>query len=853
MRKLFKISLFGVAAIIFTVGVVTGIYFWTSLPGRQFNQWVGYYLSARTGYHIKIDKINRDLWNKIAVDNIVITFESENQNIPIAQIRHFETNYSFRGLLERRIELSNLKLSGLIIQAPFDANNHLAIPTKSGKISEKDKPPTFPTIAINDYRIDSVEVNLNFPDNPRSLNIPILTGSLKTGSSELMAVIDSMRASYSAKSFNIDSCSAAIKYTDGELTIEKLGIRTDSSRLAIKGVIRNPKSPEFELNYEFNPIDFDEIAAFTGIKLIGNANIKGDISGTVMEFGGNASGEMNLFDRLIKDFRTKYRYKNKRVDFNNFTGLVFEAPLDGDGYLDFNPNPARYSYKGTVTELNLKNIGLTLYSMFTGDIELNGQGLSEKNMRMQIDMHLYKADIDIYHFHEAVGKIEFDMNKLTFAPDFRARYKDTWLTYSGYLEYVGQIAIEGDVDLANLANFQNQFFITDLDGRGKAHLIVSGPTLDFSVIGEFTSDSCRFYGLTSKDCKVDVDLTTFISHQTGTVSGIIKIGDLYTIPVDTSYFTVSVAGDKYFLDRVFCRNKNNIMEFSGLVDNTVLPPLFVVDTMRTILWNDTVYSAHPMKMDVDSTLVRFRDFVLAYKTGRAEMAGTITYENDMDLDLKANGFEISPIVKYFNFDRKLSGVLSGQMKVTGNFDLPVIGCDFSIDNFAVDTVIQGDFKLKSSYANRVLEVPLAEIKGDGLLFQLSGEFPMELSFTYTGNRFPELPFKARFSASGTDLPIVPVFVRSIDYVHGNYTASIDLGGTYTRPVASGTFSMTDGSVKALELIDPIYGIEIAGRMQNDLIYVDKISGFIKQTKSGWEADSMNIRCREKPREWYREK
>jgi autotransporter translocation and assembly factor TamB len=815
----------------FTIGVVTGIYFWTSLPEQQFNQWIGYYLSAKTGYRITIEKINRDLWNKIELDNIAITFESENQNIPIAKIKHAETHYSIKGLLAREINLNNFEISGVSLNVLFDENKHLAIPRKTAKTSTDEKPSGIPSISINDYKIDSVEINLNFPDISHTINIPVLKGSVEADNSKFSAIIDSLQIEYPEKNMKIDSCSAEISYADGELQIAKLGIKSDFSRITLSGNIHNLKSPEFNLDYNFAPLKFEEITKLTGVKLSGDATMKGRISGNISEFEGNTAGDMVLFDYNIRDFSTKYHFKNKRIEFSNFTGLVFEAPLAGGGYLDFNSNPAQYGYRGTVTELNLQNIGLTLYSMFTGDVTLTGRGLSEKNMKMQIDMHLYKADIDIYHFHEAIGKIEFDLHKLTFFPEFKARYKDTWLTYEGYLEYTGQIAIEADIELANLANFQNQFFITDLDGRGSAHVVVSGPTLDFSVVGDFSSDSCRFYGMTSRDCKIDLNLGTFITHQTGTVKGIIRAGELYTIPVDTSYFTISVAGDKYFLDRVYCRNANNILEFSGLVDNTLLPPSFTVDTMRTILWDDTVYSAHPMDMDIDSTLVRFKDFVLAYKTGRVEMVGAITYENEMDLDIKANGFEISPIVKYFNFNRKLMGVLSGRMAVTGNFDLPVIGCDFTIDDFAIDSVVQGDFQVKALYSDRLLEVPSAEIIGEGLEFQMSGKFPMELSFTFTGDRFPESPFTAHVSASGTDLPIVPVFVPSVDYVRGNYSASIDFSGTFSRPLASGTFSIADGTVKALELVDPISGINISGRMENDLIHIDQITAFITQSKA----------------------
>jgi autotransporter translocation and assembly factor TamB len=831
VRKFFKISLFGFSAVIFTLGVVVAIYFWTSLPEKQINQWVGYYLSANTGYRIKIGKINRDLWRRIEVDSLSVTFESDKQVIQIADLAHIETEYSLEGLISRRINLSDLRLSGLNLNIPVDSSGRLAIPRKEGQRNE----PTavdLPEISIESFRIDNAILNLDNPKNPKLINIPGLNGSLKANKDGISLIIDSLQVTYPEKNFRIDSCAATLDYNRGNLKITRLDVKTARSKLSIVGAINKINSPELHLSYKFAPLDFIDLVTLTGVKLDGKADIEGSLEGNIREFRGEASGNVTLFNRPIRDFKTKYHFRDLQIDLSNFSGLVFESPAVGDGYLDFKQNPPRYGYRGTVSELNLQKIGVDLYSLFTGEVNLTGQGLSENNMKMAIDMHLYKADIDIYHFHEAIGKIEFDLKKLTFAPDFKARYKDTWVTFGGDLEYTGQIGLEGDADLANLANFQNQFFIADLDGRGRARFAVSGPTLDFTVAGSFQSDSCRFYGITSRDLNFDLNLHSFISHQTGVVSGILKLGDLYSIPVDTAYFTVSVAGDKYFLDRIFWRNKNNIMEFKGLVDNTVLPPAFIVDTMTTILWNDTVYSARPMLMDVDTNQVEFKDFVLAYKAGRADMLGTITYENEMNLRLNANGFEISPIIKYFNFTRKLSGVLSGRMAVTGNFDSPIFAADYSIDSFAIDKVVQGNFQMEAAYQNRWLDVPSAEIAGDGLLFELSGKFPMELSFTYIGNRFPDQPFTTHITASGTDLPIVPVFVPSVDYVHGNYSAAISLSGTYTRPLATGTFSFADGSVKAIELVDPISGINIAGRMENDLIYVDKITALITQSQKG---------------------
>ncbi len=826
MKKVAKIPLAGLSFVLFLLALILFLYFFTSVPEQRLNDWFSYYIKNKTGVKFTVEKVNRDIWHRIRLEGVRLYIEgTDKEDILIGHIDLLEVEYSIADIIFRKFSFSNVNASGLKLTAPIDEKGRLISPLKVN--DEPGDRVKIPKLNIDEYHFNDIEIEMLVGGKEISVLIDYLTGAFRSSDESLSLKIDSLKANCPQRDFDIESCSAGFVFIGNNLFIKSLNLETSRSIIEISGNYGTLTKPDFDIVYDFSPVDLEDIKALTGSDLDGVFYLHGKHYGNFKKFEGNASGDVVLFRKRLKDLSFGYRFSSDKLYFDDAKGVVFDSPIAGNGYIDFGSKPESYRFKGTIDNLNLQNIDIDIYTALTGKIDLKGEGLSEKDMKMGIAMELSKLDIDIYHFHQAKGEIDFDMEKLNFHHGFTARYRNTEVSLEGYLEYAGQIHLNGVTDFNDLADFKEQFFITDLDGTGKANFLIGGAVDDFSVTGNFYSDSCRFYGITADTFFLSVALKSFISHKVGTVEGFWKNGYLYSVPVDSGYFSVLVSGEKYFLDNVYWENNNNQMSFSGLFDNGNIIPTLIIDTLTAKLWDDTVFSSHPLKIDVYKDEVEFKDFQLAFISGIISLSGTLNFQNQMDIDIVVKNLEVEPLANYFISDKKISGIFSGEIGINGSFDLPVFSADLTISDLCIGDINQGTFICRALYEDSELKLQPAKLQCDDALYAIEGTIPVNLSFTNEGDRFPEEPISVVLAGSGYSVTLLPVFVPSLEYLYGDFDIDIVITGTYDNPSINGILTLKNGTLKILELVDPITNIAVNSRMQDNIIYVDSISGIVK--------------------------
>ncbi|MCP4581401.1 MAG: hypothetical protein GY839_07260 [candidate division Zixibacteria bacterium] len=824
MKKRIKIPLAGFSFVLFLIVLALYLYFFTTVPEQLFNDWVGHYLSNKLGYRVTVSKVSRDIWKKAKFEDINVYYSSDGELKQAGHINSIEAHYSVGDILFQDYRLSSLEISGVNLSLKsnqeldrlFSSQDEQATP---GGISR-------PGINIDQFRFDDILLRANVGNEDIDIMVDQLTGSFGSGTNTVEIRVDSLNGSCPQKEFDLEFFAGEFNLVNENWQVEWLNLKTGLSDIHLFGRIGNLQELDFQVSISFTPLNLRDIDSFIGIGLEGGFDARGHINGRPDNFSGELNGTGTLFKKNLDDFALDYRFESTTLFVDNYDGYVFKAPTIGSGFIDFGAKPAVYEFQGEIQDLNLQNIGPNLYSSFSGEIDVNGEGLSEKTFNMGIDMKLTKADIDIYHLHKGIGEIDFDLKGISFMPGFKANYKNTWITFDGYLEYDGQIDLMGSTEFADLADFKNQIFINDLDGVGQADFRVTGPTLDFTIKGDFFSDSCRFYGLDADTCSFDLSLKSFVSHRVGTVEGYWKGGDIYSIPVDSGYFSTLISGEKNFLEKIYCENKNNQLSFSGSFDNGTIPPALIIDTATVVLWNDTVYNDTPLLLDAFDKEVEFKDFKLYSRSSKLDVQGTVTYDGQMALDINADSLEIRPIVSYYLTDRTISGILSGDVEVGGDFDLPEFDANFSIDNLAIDTTGVGDFNLRAEYSDSEVQVNVAELENEDALYTVTGSIPVNLSFTTEDERFPQEPISATVIASGKSMILIPIFVHSVEDFAGDFNVNLDFSGTYDNPSVNGDFELSDGTLKVLELVDPLTKITVDGRMVNDLVYIDTVFGYM---------------------------
>jgi hypothetical protein len=809
MRLAFKIPSYILGVILVIILAAFYVYYFTTLPESELNNWIGSLISAEEDLTISVGRINRDIWDHLMFEQVFLQ-PAEASPAPAVYISKMELDYDFLPLIKSKSEYRSLVIDSVAVE--FPAVSEYRADTTAGEWEFR-----LPLNAsIGRVFINLIDINLS---NGEKIRLDGLAFSASAKNEVLNIVLSTVSGHWRARDIDIYSLAGNFSYSSNGIAVNNMHIVTNRSAISLTGQTGRNITDNIKLNFDCNPIDLTDIRNLTGVKLSGILKANGTIRGSLRSFGGEVLVNGLFFDRDIEDLRLEYGYSDRAIDFNSINGYVFNALFRGRGRLDFSTRPERFSYSGRVDNLDLIDIGPDLQTDFTGNVEMTGSGLAESSFSMGIDCDLNSVRIEDYYFDDVSGPFRFNLSDLEFLDGFNARYKNTYLSFAGLLEYIGEINIRGKADFRDLTDFTGQIFLKKLGGRGNADYHVTGPTRDFNIEASFYSDSCWTYGLEPSQLFVEADLKSFISHRVGTVDGSWRGGELYSVPIDSGSFRTSVSGDRVFVDSVRVDARDGELSFAGNFDGTVIPPVFTVDTLVGEVYGNGLHSVEPLVFSLYDKETEFSRFKLLYGSGSAELGGIVTTDLEMDLELYADGFQIHPILEQIYADRDIDGILSGTIGIGGDFANPTMNASVVIDSLVVDNTYIGNFDANADYSLGYLKIQEGQLRTTQGSYDFSGKLPMNLTFEEVENRFPNDPIDLRLTANGNRIVLSEVFIPTIESFVTEFNLDMSFTGSYEKPLITGDGELKAGELKALELEIPLTDVAAKIRMENETIFI----------------------------------
>ncbi len=813
MKKILTLPLYFLLLAVVIVGAIVYIYYFTTLPETEANSWLRSFSEKSLGVNISFQKINRDIWNGLKLEGVEV-FPRGGAGMPLIYISQLEAGYDIMNLARGNYRFSYIKIDSIYAHPLPDG---FKFPSSSQGVTTK---PSKLSLAIDQIALTKAVIVLK---NGNTLNFDSLRSSLSIKDGKPDLKIDHLAGDWPARDISLNSLSGRLSAEKDGYRIDSLEISAGQTRVSLSGAVGKEFTKNLNLSFATRSFDFDDITKLTGTRLFGVLVGNGTIRGSIADLWGEANLNGTFLGKPFENFKCSYAFSNKILQLNSVTGKIVEAPFNGSAKFNFGVRPEEYSLSGKVEHLDLRNIGPKLKTDFSGTVHLSGVGFKEENMAMSLEADLDSVRIENYYFDQVSGPVTFDLKKINFLPGFTARYKNTTVSGTGYLEYMGDLDITGDVDFQDLTNFTGQIFLKELGGRGTAQFHVTGPTLDFNVHASFQSDSVWTYGLYPKHLNVNTELKTFITHPVGEVNADWNGGTLYSLDTDSGYFHAAVSGVQVFIDTVSAKGPLGYLAMKGQYNGTTVPPVFRADTAYGSAAGNTFFTREPIMLNVRPTTTEFERFVVGIGGGTIQATGDVSNDLNLNLDVVATGFEIKPIVNQFYKDKIISGIWWGQAKLRGNFTDPQMDFNLEIDSLAVNDTVLGDLHAQFIYRDKYLSTDsthLASKYGD---YNFSGKIPIDLSFSEVKNRFPDSLIDLRMTATGNRLLLSEVFIPSVERFQTDFTVGMRLGGTYSKPTIRGQGALTNGTLKVLDLVDPLTNVRAYLRMENETIYIDSMT------------------------------
>ncbi len=833
MKKRYKIPLYLLSFLLLACLVFWGLLSQTKLLENQVNRLLRVFVQSRYSIRVKVGDISGPFWKELTIKNLTVDFVKDTTEYRIADIPFLKVNYKLINLWRKRWAVDSLIVDHpVLIIKKSQEGKLLLVSAPKRKI--------LPT-GLFDFKVGLLRINsgiFNYVNEDKQSTVDSLNLELSLSKEEegIKANINNGEFTYTQKDFKVKQLQGFLWFKNDSLSVKSLKVKTTDSDLEISGLLTDPENPQLSFSVNAQPVDLKDIKKLTGVGLEGRMRVEGTLKGNFKAFGGEAVLDGLFFDRKFEQVRVAYSYKNRKFTFPSIAGKVFESPLEGSGELNLGTKPEEYEFKGTVNNLNLNNIVFgSLHTDFSGYVSLLGRSFSAKDMVMEADVNLQNGRIEQYRFNSASGIMDITTNAIVFHPQFLLGYKSTQVDFGGELQYAGDLDIDASVNFLDLKDFWYQIFIKQMMGRGKATLKLSGKTEDFDVKGKFVSDSCYVYQLYGTEVQVDLSLANFVTKPKGVVNALFLRGNAWGVDYDSLSSHLKVDGQWIEIDTTRLSGKNYDVNVWGELDASKNPQTLLLHQMVLDYRGNRLQTFSPTVVDIDTEKAVIKKFVLSGETGEMGLSGVVDYEERMTLQVNLTGLDITPWAVLLT-PEPIEGKLSAQAEFKGDFQNPQIEMTGQIQQLKFKDMDLGDLDAELSYAEKKLEVKKLDVAETDWEYHLTGFLPVDLSFYAVDKRVLDLPQNFRLQVKGKRLELIRWFIPDIEYLKGDFEGDLNITGSLFHPQLDGKMTVKDGSLKFVQLLDPIEQLTVEMRMQNENLILDRISGFIE--RGGSESSSF---------------
>ncbi|GEM_PF-894521 len=823
MKKRYKILL-SLLVFIIVIGLVAlSIITFTKLPEKQFNDLL-VIIGGKSGLEIKVKEMNRSWWNKLELKDISVNYRTDNGSVKLGSIREIDAYYNPGMFLSGKFIVDSLLIKTPVLKLKKDNGGNLLFPHstegKSGNGS------LLPGLIFGAKLLKVEEGTVEVFDKGNSIEGIEIKGAFQRLPPEGVELsIDKLSLNYPSKDLLLSDLRMRMLVSHNKIEFDSLYIRTAKSDVYGQVNMFISPDPVYTFDLEGSNFSFAELSRLTGVKLKGDMGyhiigraIKGEI-------GGKADLDGLFLDRRFEKVNTHFNYRDKKLSFTKVRGKIFNSGVKGEGWLNFGVKPEKYYINASIKGLNLNNIIFnSLDTDFNGKVIIRGRGLSSRNLLMDFNVDLGKTRIETYNFDKAVGKFQATPKDIKFEEGFKGYYKHTEVEFNGDLEYSGELNLKGNAHFDDLNDFDGQIFLKDVGGRGEASFSANGPTTDFNLYAAFISDSCHIYGVYTPSLRTNLSLKQFVTHPEGKVNFEWEDGDLYSIPINSVEGYAVVAGDYTFIDSLRVKFNGGSIKAKGKFDGTFSPAHLIIDSLKAEIFGNKITNDGEVLLLIGEDDMEFKRAKLKTYNGEVQLAGTIDYNNNMVLELRTDGVDITPYASLIDKSNRWDGKLSCHLKIKGNFVSPEVSGNIRIKDLGYKFFTLGDLNAGIDYKAQLLKIPYLELTDPEDSISAQGFIPLNLAFENTDEQLSDSTFSFEIEARGKQLNILSAFIPEVEYLFGDYSGKLTIDNSINDPKFNGRLTLKDGILKIQDIVEPIRNLSADMKLEKKRISFENFVG-----------------------------
>jgi hypothetical protein len=829
VKKLLTIPLWFIA---FILVVAAGGYIWlTQSPwlknrlAEQLNQ----ILAVSTDLHLDIGEMSGGLISGVEFNNVWVIVQRGESRDTLAHIDRIALEYDIRNLIPQLRLLHRVELIRPTLWLPRDSIDNIF--RKAGyQVSEQAGLGgalnlTVDSVLVRDGSVwrrgdtaslaDSISINASFATQAGSWGLAIAPSS--AWSNALGPVLFEGRLASRGEAVWCDS----------------LWVRAGRSSFTLSGDLNH-------LQIRSSTLDLDQLSLVLPVKLSGQVELSGDLEPNLAQ--KRVSGAIKVGGRFqgyeLENLAIRFHADSSSVTLDSVEGLAAGAHYRGSGMYSWMSEPPHWEYKGHVDGFDISRIAAgVMPTQLSGQVDVKGTGVTDSDLRVRAEVDLGPGRIRGLRIQSARGSLGASVDTLWIAENFEAEWEGVSLVGGGTIAFDDSIAISAAVRSDDLHRLDTLVFVDSLRGGMEGYAYLSGLTQDPDLSAFINSDSLRLFNLITNDFEARLFVPHFLSHPLGEIDARWGKSSTWGVPTDSIELHGHLLGRRMDVDWARWYSPSVDIEGAGTLDwsaDTIPIALYPL----TVRWENQTYSASDsILVSVDSIGFLLSQFSFEGPLGILRANGRLGFDQQVALDFEVDRFRVAKVWGYLFPDWQLDGVVAARGQLRGNLAHPEFEIAGDLSELEFEGTLYGDLEAGLSYQDHKLQVEWAELDNQYFHASASGSLPMVLSFQPPSVAVLEEPFSGRLEANGENLdPLSQFLPQTIESVHGHFSMQAGVAGTPRAPQFFGEASLTNGTIKAIELVNPIEDVAIDVALRQDTIMVRHVTGTVRDHDKAGKVD-----------------
>jgi len=235
----------------------------------------------------------------------------------------------------------------------------------------------------------------------------------------------------------------------------------------------------------------------------------------------------------------------------------------------------------------------------------------------------------------------------------------------------------------------------------------------------------------------------------------------------------------------------------------------------------------------DSTRVELDGDVVFEIGGEGQEAGVELFEKSQaDMKLTWENLDLGNYVPLFKMSRPLTGVINGEVNLSGSLQDPhgqiqISGEAISYDKFYADSV-NALIRFDRDYIH--LDNLTADL--NGTLFHISGRQKVSLDLSDLDTNLIHMPLELNIRSEDDSLEFIGFLTDQIERVHGPFNLDLKMRGTPANlRLDSGSIQLNGGIIELSRVKNPITDVYLDAEIADGVMTIEEFSGFSEVEQS----------------------